>query len=86
MPKYQMYFDTLTGEARHHVDIDEDETLGVVLNDVLQELREAGGVLKGSGEPQVQSSGRLLDLNTPLPEQGIRPNEVLYVSTRATTG
>jgi hypothetical protein len=86
MPKYQMYFDTISGEARHHVDIDDDETLGSVINDILQELREVGGVLKGEGEPQVQWSGHLLDLNTPLPGQGVRPNEVLYVRTRATNG
>jgi hypothetical protein len=88
MPKYQMYFDTLGGETRHYVDIDEEETLDGVLNEILQELRERQPkrVLKGDGKPQVRWSGHLLDLNTPLPGQGIRPNEVLYVSTRARNG
>jgi len=86
VPKYQMYFDTIAGEEKHHVDIDENETLSGVLNDILQELREVGGVLRGGGEPQVRWSGHLIDLNAPLPQQGVRPNEVLYVSTRPTNG
>jgi len=83
-----MYFDTVAGEARHYVEVDEDETLGGILNDILQELGEVqpGGVLKGDGQPQVQWSGRLLDLNAPLAGQGVRPNEVLYVSTRPRNG
>lgn len=81
MPKYQMYFDTNGGESKHNVDIDENETLAEVLNDILQELREFGGVLRGNGQPQVKWSGNLLDLNAPLHEQGVRPYEVLYVST-----
>jgi hypothetical protein len=86
MPKYQMYFETLKGETLHNVDIDENEMLESVLGEVLYELRERGEVLRGSGEPQVKWSSQTLDPTLPLPEQGVRPNDVLRVSTIATNG
>jgi len=87
MPKYQMYFDTTTDEFKNNVEIDEAETLDGVMSDILYELRaDYGRVLRGEGEPQVSWSGNLLDPNRPLPEQGVRPNDVLRVSTRATIG
>ncbi len=86
MPKYQIYFNTVKGETRHNVDIDENELLESVLGEILYELRERGEVLRGNGEPQVVWSGQALDLTLPLPEQGVRPNDVLRVSTIATNG
>ena len=81
MPKYQIYFDTVEGEIRYNVDIDEDETMETVLEDVLHELEERGHRLKGEGEPQVIWSGQQIDALRPLPEQGVRPNDLLRVST-----
>ena len=86
MPKYQMYFDTVQGETKYNVDIDEDEVLDAVLDEILFDLRERGDVLEGSGDPQVIWSGQALDFSTPLPTQGVRPNDVLRVSTIATNG
>lgn len=86
MPKYQMYFDTIKGEMRYNVDIDDNEALESVLSEILYELRERGDVLRGDGEPQVIWSGQSLDFSAPLPEQGVRPNDVLRVSTIATNG
>jgi hypothetical protein len=86
MPKYQMYFDTVKGETRYNVDIDEDETLDRVLDEILYDLRERGDVLQGDGEPQVIWNGAALDFSVTLPEQGVRPNDVLRVSTVATNG
>jgi hypothetical protein len=86
MPKYQMYFDTLRGETRYNVDIDEDETLTDVLEEILFDLRERGDVLTGDGEPQVISNGQSLDFSLPLFQQGVRPNDVLRISTIATNG
>ena len=86
MPKYQVYFETIKGETRYNVDIDETETLEDVLYEILYELRERGDVLQGDGEPQVVWNGASLDFNDPLPNQGVRPNDVLRVSTIATNG
>jgi len=86
MPKYQMYFDTVRGETRYNVDIDDEESLATVLEEILYDLRERGDVLQGDGEPQVVWSGTALDFGQPLPGQGVRPNDVLRVSTVATHG
>ncbi|HEX4164387.1 MAG TPA: hypothetical protein VHZ55_02855 [Bryobacteraceae bacterium] len=86
MPKYQMYFETINGEKKFNVDIDEAERLDEVIYEILHELRERGNVLEGDGEPQVVWNGTSLDFALPLPEQGVRPNEVLRVSTVARNG
>jgi hypothetical protein len=86
MPKYQMYFDVISGEAKYNVDIDEGETLDEVLEEILFDLRERGDVLKGEGDPEVVWNGASLDFAKPLPQQGVRPNDVLRISTIATNG
>ena len=86
MPKYQIYFDTVSGEQIYNVDIDEGETLDMVLEEILFDLRERGDVLKGDGEPEVIWNGSSLDFAAPLPQQGVRANDVLRVSTIATNG
>ena len=86
MPKYQMYFDTIKGETRYNVDIDDAEVLDGVVSEILYELRERGNVLQGDGEPQVIWNGNALDFARPLPEQGVRPNDVLRVSLIALNG
>lgn len=86
MAKYQMYFDTVRGETKYNVDIDEDESLNAVLDEILFDLRERGDVLQGDGEPEVNWSGQSLDFAVPLPKQGVRPNDVLRVSTISTNG
>lgn len=86
MPKYQIYFDTISGETKYNVDIDESETLNMVLEEILFDLRERGNVLKGDGEPEVIWNGASLDFATSLAHQGVRPNDVLRVSTVATNG
>jgi hypothetical protein len=86
MAKYQIYFDTISGETKYNVDIDEGETLNMVLEEILFDLRERGNVLKGDGEPEVIWNGSSLDFGTPLTQQGVRPNDVLRVSTVATNG
>ena len=86
MPKYQMYFDTIKGETRYNVDIDDAEVLDGVVSEILYELRERGNVLQGDGEPQVVWNGNALDFARPLPEQGVRPNDVLRVSLIALNG
>lgn len=86
MPKYQVYFETVQGETKYNVDIDENEVLDQVLHEILYDLRERGDVLQGDGEPQVIWNGASLDFGTPLPKQGVRPNDVLRVSTIATNG
>ncbi|MDA1315405.1 MAG: hypothetical protein O2968_18910 [Acidobacteria bacterium] len=86
MPKYQMYFDTVNGETRYNVDIDEEETLGDVLDEILFDLQDRGDVLQGEGEPQVLWSGTALDFDAPLVGQGVRPNDVLRISTVALNG
>lgn len=86
MPKYQMYFDTVNGEIKFNVDIDESETLDMVLEEILFDLRERGSMLKGEGEPEVVWNSRSLEFAQPLGEQGVRPSDVLRVSTVATNG
>jgi len=86
MPKYQMYFDTVNGETRYNVDIDDEETLADVLDEILYDLQDRGDVLQGEGEPQVVWSGNSLDFDFPLPGQGVRPNDVLRISTVAMNG
>lgn len=86
MPKYQIYFDTIQGETKYNVDIDDRELLDEVLHEILYDLRERGDVLQGDGEPQVMWNGQTLDFAAPLPQQGVRPNDVLRVSTVATNG
>lgn len=86
MSKYQIYFDAVRGETKYNVDIDEDETLNDVLEEILFDLRERGDVLQGEGEPQVVWNGQSLDFSIALSQQGVRPNDVLRVSTIATNG
>jgi hypothetical protein len=86
MPKYQVYFDTINGETRYNVDIDDNETIDQVIPDILSELRERGNVLQGDGDVQVVWNGQSLDFDSPLPSQGIRPNDLLRVSTIARNG
>lgn len=86
MPKYQFYFETVNGEIKYNVDIDDSEILDGVLDEILYELRERGDVLQGDGNPQVVWNGRSLDFALPLPNQGVRPNDVLRVSTIAGVG
>ena len=86
MPKYQIYFDTVSGETKYNVDIDDNENLNMVLEEILFDLRERGDVLKGDGEPEVIWNGVSLDFAKGLPEQGVRANDVLRVSTIATNG
>ena len=86
MPKYQMYFDTISGETKYNVDIDDGESLNDVLEEILFDLRERGDVLKGDGEPEVVWNSKALDFASPLPPQGVRPFDVLRVSTIATNG
>lgn len=86
MPKYQVYFDTMNGETKYNVDIDEGETLDMVLEEILFDLRERGNILKGEGEPEVVWNGRSLDFAQSLTGQGVRPSDVLRVSTVASNG
>jgi hypothetical protein len=86
MPKYQIYFDTVRAEQKFSVDIDEQETLDTTLDEILFELRERGDYLKGEGQPQVIWNGHSLDFALPLPEQGVRPNDILRVSTIVLNG
>ena len=72
MPKYQIYFDTISGESRYNVDIDDGETLDMVLEEILFDLRERGDMLKGDGEPEVLWNGKTLDFAAPLNGQGVR--------------
>jgi len=86
MPKYQMLFDTVRAEQKFNVDIDEQETLDATLDEILFELRERGDYLKGEGQPQVVWNGSSLDFSVPLPEQGVRTNDILRVSTIVLNG
>lgn len=86
MPKYQMYFDTVKGETHYNVDIDDFEALDGIVSEILSELRERGDVLQGDGEPQVIWNGEALDFARPLPEQGVRPNDILRISLIALNG
>ena len=86
MPKYQMLFDTIRAEQKFNVDIDEQETLDITLDEILFELRERGDYLKGEGQPQVVWNGHSLDFSRTLPEQGVRANDILRVSTIVLNG
>jgi hypothetical protein len=86
VPKYQVYFDTINGETRYNVDIDESETVQEVLYEVLSELRERGDILQGDGDIQVVWNGQSLEFDSPLPQQGVRPNDLLRISTIARNG
>jgi hypothetical protein len=84
MPQYQVYFDTLEGERKYNVDIGDEEPVEEVLRDILGELSERGHMMKGlsTGDLKVVwggVEGREIDLARTLPEQGVRPNDVLRV-------
>jgi hypothetical protein len=83
MPQYQVYFDTLEGEKKYNVDFGDDERIEDVLRDILGELSERGHMMRGlsTGDLKVVGGrdGRELDLARTLPEQSIRPNDVLRV-------
>jgi len=81
MPKYQMVLDTVKGEVRHTVDIDNDERLEKALDEILWDLKNERGEVLKDGEPQVACNGKVLDLGAPLPRQGVYPHDVLRVST-----
>src|SRR5262245_15424674 len=84
MPQYQIYFDTLEGEKRYDVDIDDEEIIDLVLRGILAELHERGHKIAGASTGDLKviwggREGRELDLSRTLPEQGVRPNDVLRV-------
>ena len=87
MPKYQMYFDTQDGEVHRTVTIDESEVLDDLLGDILAEFEERDGYVlrgwrEGLGNPFCQWEGRELSNTRTLPEQGVRPNDVIRVSIK----
>jgi hypothetical protein len=84
MAQYQVYFDTLEGEKRYDVDFGDDESIEQVLREILVELSERGHMMRGiaTGDLKViwgGREGRELDLSRTLPDQGVRPNDVLRV-------
>jgi hypothetical protein len=84
MAQYQVYFDTREGEQRYNVDFGDDEAIEHVLRDIVGELTERGHIMQGlsTGDLKViwgGREGRELDLARTLPEQGVRPNDVLRV-------
>src|SRR5262245_39144342 len=87
MPKYQIYFDTQDGEIHRTVTIDENEVLDGLLGDILAEFEERDGYVlrgwrEGLGNPTCRWEGKELDGSMSLPEQGVRPNDVIRVSIK----
>jgi hypothetical protein len=87
MPKYQIYFDTQDGEIHRTVTIDENEVLNDLLGDILAEFEERDGYVlrgwrEGLGNPTCRWEGKELDNSMTLPEQGVRPNDVIRVSIK----
>ena len=87
MPKYQIYFDTQDGEIHRTVTIDENEVLDDLLGDILAEFEERDGYVlrgwrEGLGNPTCQWEGKELESSMTLPEQGVRPNDVIRVSIK----
>jgi hypothetical protein len=87
MPKYQIYFDTQDGEIHRTVTIDENEVLNDLLGDILAEFEERDGYVlrgwrEGLGNPTCRWEGKELDSSMTLPEQGVRPNDVIRVSIK----
>jgi hypothetical protein len=87
MPKYQIYFDTQEGEIHRTVTIDENEVMDDLLGDILAEFEERDGFVlrgwrEGLGNPVCRWEGRELNGSRTLPEQGVRPNDVIRVSIK----
>jgi hypothetical protein len=87
MPKYQIYFDTQEGEIHRTVTIDENEILDGLLGDILAEFEERDGFVlrgwrEGLGNPSCRWEGKELNGARTLPEQGVRPNDVIRVSIK----
>jgi hypothetical protein len=87
MPKYQIYFDTQDGEIHRTVTIDENEVLDDLLGDILAEFEERDGYVlrgwrEGLGNPTCRWEGKELETSMTLPEQGVRPNDVIRVSIK----
>jgi outer membrane lipoprotein SlyB len=87
MPKYQIYFDTQDGEIHRTVTIDENEVLDALLGDILAEFEERDGYVlrgwrEGLGNPTCRWEGKELESSMTLPEQGVRPNDVIRVSIK----
>lgn len=84
MSKYQMIFDTDAGEKNWTCTIENDEMLDEVETDILDGLRDKGHYLRGwrEGNSKVVYwwGNRDLYRNVPLPEQGVRPNDIIRVS------
>jgi hypothetical protein len=88
MPKYQIYFDTQDGEIHRTVTIDENEVLDDLLGDILAEFEERDGYVlrgwrEGMGNPAARWEGLDLSGSLTLPEQGVRPNDVIRVSIKS---
>lgn len=83
MAKYQMIFDTQSGEKSFNVAVDDHEVLAEVAADLLLDLEERGYVLKGgregAGDVVFKWEGAALDPQAPLPEQGVRPNDIIRI-------
>src|SRR5262245_41057516 len=83
MAKYQMIFDTQAGEKDFTVDIDHRELLAEIESDFLRDLEERGLFLRGNGEVFFKWEGRELNKWAPLPDQGVRPNDIIRVGVKA---
>src|SRR5215475_1436436 len=87
MPTYQINLDTQDGEIHRTVTIDENEVLNDLLRDILAEFEERDGYVlrgwrEGLGNPTCRWEGKELDGSMELPEQGVRPNDVIRVSIK----
>ena len=85
MPQYQVVFETSDGKRTFNVDFGDDELIADVLQEIGGELEEKGGLTPGAltaADAVVLWSGegaRRLDPVRTLPEQGVRPNDVLVI-------
>jgi hypothetical protein len=83
MPVYSVIFQTIEGQLRYEVPIEDQELLSDVMNDLLADLEEQGHRLAGGSSSLIEVvwNGKPLNGDITLGEQGVMPKDTLIVRT-----
>jgi hypothetical protein len=85
MPVYSIIFETIEGQLKYEVTIEDQELLSDVMGDLLADLEDQGHRLVGGGSSSIEVvwNGKPLNGDIALSQQGVQPRDTLIVRTAA---
>jgi hypothetical protein len=83
MPVYSIVFDTIEGQLKYEVTVEDQELLSDVMGDLLADLEDQGHRLAGGSSSSIEVvwNGKPLNGDIPLLQQGVQPRDTLLVRT-----